>query len=161
MKKNYVQFCLVAVMLISVVPVYADAPSDDQNKAVVTQEVIELVQNFKLEMIPKLFAADYFDHTYPTGDKAGYNGVSAQVTNMHQLFTQLKVTIDEMTALDDIVLVKNRASGIASEGTAAGQKVCTQDTSIFRLKDGKITEHWDKLQFLPNCDNFGAYDVHN
>lgn len=118
-----------------------------------TSEILDLVQDGDLSAIPQLFSSHYIDHTFPSGPKSGYAGVSVQVGEMHQAFSQMLVAIDELAAMSDIAVAKNHAKGIASAGPAAGQPVCTRDVTVFRLKDGKIVEHWDKLQFLPSCGN--------
>ena len=55
------------------------------------------------------------------------------------MFSDLKVTVDNMIAAGDLVATKDSWKGIH----AATKKVVTGETMhVFRIADGKITDEW-------------------
>jgi predicted SnoaL-like aldol condensation-catalyzing enzyme len=103
----------------------------------------ELVFNDKQ---PKEAAAKYIGPKYIQHNPQAPDGPDAFiqfVTGWSGQFPQLSVEIKRMVAEGDVVVTHGVLKASPEDrGTAAAD--------IFRLEDGKIVEHWDVLQPVPD-----------
>jgi len=118
----------------------------EQAKAIYQRMVDDVVNQGKFEVVDELFSPEYVDHAAPPGAPAGLEGVKAIFGMFRSAFPDVKFTIDEMVAEDDVV-----ATLVHGEGTndgpfmgqpATGKHAIWRSVGFFRVKDGKIVEHW-------------------
>ncbi|MEO6089494.1 MAG: nuclear transport factor 2 family protein [Umezawaea sp.] len=111
-----------------------------RNKKLVTDYVDRLLGRKDLSAIDKYLGTEYHQHNpnIPdgvAGAKAGLGGYFAQ-------FPQLVVTTKRVVAEGDLVAVHSHYVNAPGE---RGQAI----VDLFRVRNGKIVEHWDVIQDVP------------
>lgn len=118
----------------------------EQSKEIYRRMVNEVVNQGHFEVVEELFHPDYVDHAAPPGAPGGLEGVKAIFGMFRTAFPDVVFRIDDMVADGDIV-----ATLVHGEGTHNGPFMGLAPTGIhaawrsvgfFRVKDGKIVEHW-------------------
>jgi predicted ester cyclase len=91
------------------------------------------------------FAADFVDHgaDVPPGLPPGPEGAMRYVGRALQRFPDMHVTIEDMIAEDDRVVVRNHWTGTDAQ---SGQRVQFRGIVIWRLAAGRIAERWAYLE---------------
>jgi len=91
------------------------------------------------------FAADFVDHgaDVPPGMPAGPAGAIAYVSGALKRFPDLHVTIEDMIAEDDRVVVRNHW---AATDSRTGKKLEFRGIVIWRIAARQIVERWAYLQ---------------
>jgi predicted ester cyclase len=91
------------------------------------------------------FAADFVDHgaDVPPGMPPGPAGAIAYVSGAPQKFPDLHVTIDDMIAEDDRVVVRNHWTATDSQ---TGKKLEFRGIVICRIAARQIVERWAYLE---------------
>ncbi len=125
----------------------------ETNKAVV-RRYREIHNTNQLDKLGEVLAADYVPHTLMPGMTPGLETYK----QIHQMtlaaFPDLHVTTEDLIADGDQVVERwtqtQTHTGIAMFGAPAnsGKKVRITGISIYRLKDGKIVEHWADMDFF-------------
>lgn len=117
---------------------------EKSNKEIVKQFIDEVFNAWDLSRLDAFMREDYRQHSREVKD--GREGFK----EFAQEFFKQKPYMDvfRMAEDDDMVFVFFKCIFGAS-GTAA--KVC----DIYRLQDGKLAEHWDVVQPLPDPDEKG------
>ena len=118
----------------------------DANKALYQRMVDEVVNQGKFEVVDELYHPDFVDHSAPPGAPGGLDGVKMIFGMFRTGFPDVKFTIADMVAEDDIV-----ATLVHGEGThtgdfmgipPSGNHAIWRSVGFFKVKDGKIAEHW-------------------
>jgi predicted ester cyclase len=119
-----------------------------QETAALVREFIEEVWNkHNPEVLDKYLAENFFDHdnrTTATGVAALKQWISAMnATFDHQTIIEEQITENDLSALRITFRVIHTGDfrGIA----ATGKQAETTGYRFFRVADGKIVEHWGKL----------------
>lgn len=126
----------------------ADAqPSiEAQNKAR-AREFTEVVFNQqKLDRLADFVAEDFVDHSPGAPPLPhGVEMVRKQAIGSLKAFPDLRFEILHLIAEDDLVLIHWRSTGQHSVARPTGERpqVSIEGQSLFRMRDGKITESWD------------------
>jgi steroid delta-isomerase-like uncharacterized protein len=122
------------------------AQDQDPKKAIYQRMVDEVVNKGNFDVVEELFDPGYVDHGAPPGSPAGLEGVKAIFGMFRTAFPDVKFTVDQMVSQDDIV-----ATLVHGEGTQdgpfmgippSGKHAVWRSVGFFRVKDGKIVEHW-------------------
>ncbi|MBV9846684.1 MAG: nuclear transport factor 2 family protein [Kutzneria sp.] len=113
----------------------------EQNKHT-ARAFVELVLNDKrpAEAVAKYVGATYIQHDPQAPD--GIAGFVRFLTEFLAQFPQLTVEIKRMAADGDLVVVHSRM-------TTSPRDPGSALVDIFRFDDGKIVEHWDVIQPVP------------
>jgi predicted ester cyclase len=118
----------------------------EANKNVYRRVVDEVVNQGLFDVVDQLFEPTYVDHGAPPGLPQGLAGVKAVFGMFRTGFSDVHFTIDDMVAQDDIV-----ATLVHGEGTndgpfmgmpPTGRHARWRSVGFFRVRDGKIVEHW-------------------
>ena len=121
----------------------------EPNKALVRRQFEELINRKNLSVIDSDMAPDFVDHEAVPGLAPGLTGVRQWITGMHQACPDLRVTIEDMIAEGDRVVVRN-----TWRGTHTGPLLGIPPTGrtfeltgivIWRIAAGKICERWATL----------------
>jgi predicted SnoaL-like aldol condensation-catalyzing enzyme len=115
--------------------------SSEQNKKTVV-EYLDLALNAKqpAEAVAAHVGSRYIQHNPQVAD--GAEPFIAFVEGFTQQFPEARIDIKRAVAEGDLVFTHSLLTvGPTDRGTAA--------VDIFRLQDGKIVEHWDVLQPVP------------
>ena len=91
------------------------------------------------------FAADFVDHgaDVPPGMPPGPAGAIAYVSGALQKFPDLRVTIEDMIAEDDRVVVRNHWTATDAQ---TGKKLEFRGIVIWRIAERQIVERWAYLE---------------
>lgn len=133
----------------------------DENKEIVRRYYEEAFNEGRTELLEELIGEDVVNHdpisdeTLTPEEARGFNGFVHHVEAARGAFPDATVTIEDMIAEDDTVLVRFTFEG-TNEGSFAGfeptnERVETSNMVLMRLEDGKIVERWeesDNLDFL-------------
>ncbi|MBO4253137.1 hypothetical protein GRC12_04460 [Streptomyces griseorubiginosus] len=101
----------------------------------------ELFRHGNLAVIDKFVGPVYIDHNPESPD--GSEAIGNVVTGLRAAYPDMNVSIERVIAEDDLVLLHiNAVLEPGGEGMAIG--------AIFRVETGKIVEHWEVMQQVPD-----------
>jgi len=131
----------------------------DQNKAVVREFTRVFKNEHNVDGIGHLFAADFRHHFKPPV-RPGLDGFKDIGRMMNTAFPDVAVTEEDLIAGDDKVV--ERSSTVATHRAPmmkekpTNQQVRWTEIHIYRLRDGKISEHWVEFSLLELLKQIGA-----
>jgi steroid delta-isomerase-like uncharacterized protein len=117
----------------------------DRNKALVRRQFEELINHKSLEALEDL-APDFVDHQAPPEQPPGPEGVRQWITHLHQVCPDLQVTIEDIVADGDKVVVRNTWRGTHTGPLfgipATGKPFTLTGIVLWRIEGGKLRERW-------------------
>jgi steroid delta-isomerase-like uncharacterized protein len=121
--------------------------SVEENKAIVRRLVKEAQESGKLGVIDDLVSPDFVDHSAWPGIPASREGVRQIFGMFHAALANLEVIIHDQIAEDDRVVTRKTLRG-THQGDflgvpPSGNVLTIEVIDILRLKDGRITDHWN------------------
>ncbi|HTJ69749.1 MAG TPA: ester cyclase [Actinospica sp.] len=119
-----------------------------ENKKIVAHFYDQLFSHGNLDVIDE-HVGSYTNHN-PQGVD-GADGLKRFITYFRSTFPNLQKTTHRILAEDDLVLLHSES---APEPGATASVV----VDIFRVQDGKIVEHWDVIQPVPDT-TVGGHDL--
>ncbi len=122
----------------------------EQATAIVLRLVEEAINGANVEAIDELLAADFVDHAEYMVGPAGEPGdrrTFKQIAAMHQeAISDLRFDVGEVLADGDHVMlcgtVTGRHTGTLYGLPASGNDVAFQVVEMYRVRDGRISDHW-------------------
>jgi steroid delta-isomerase-like uncharacterized protein len=132
--------------------------SIDDNKALVRRFIEQVFEHGDMAAVDELVAEDFVPHTYPgTTDREGLKRAMERVSTG---ITDAKFTIEDVIAEGDRVAVR-LTSGATQNGEfmgmpPSGKRYEIEEIHIFRVRDGRITEHWHQFDQLGMMRQLGA-----
>jgi steroid delta-isomerase-like uncharacterized protein len=118
----------------------------DENKALVRRFISEIFEQGRPEAVDELCADDFIGHTWGNADKDGLKAAMARVA---QGLADARFTVDDEIAEGDRVAVRVTASarqvGELMGMPATGRTYEIGEIHIFRVRDGKVVEHWHEF----------------
>jgi SnoaL-like polyketide cyclase len=118
--------------------------AEEHNAALVRRAVEEIWNRGELDVADVLFAADYINHAGLIPDLLrGPEAIKISVALYRTAFPNLQITVDELTAKRDIVLLRwtARRAPLASSAARATQGTLT-GIIVSRCARGKLVESW-------------------
>ena len=105
----------------------------------------QFVNRQNLDIADVNFAPGFVDHgaDVPPGLPPGPAGAKQYVGGAYKRFPDIHVTIEDMVAEDDKVVVRNRWTGTDAD---SGRRVEFSGIVIWRIADRQIYERWAYLQ---------------
>jgi steroid delta-isomerase-like uncharacterized protein len=129
----------------------------DENKALVRRFISEVFEQGRLEAVDELCADDFIGHTWGNADK---EGLKAALGRVSKGLADARFQIDDMIAEDDRVAVRLTASarqvGDFMGMPASGRSYEIGEIHIFRVRDGKVSEHWHEYNPAALMKQLGA-----
>jgi steroid delta-isomerase-like uncharacterized protein len=120
--------------------------STEQNKALARQFIEEIFEQGRVEAVDELCADDFIGHTWGNADR---DGLRAAMDRVSKGLAGAHFEIEEMIAEDDRVAVRLTASarqvGEFMGMPASGRSYEIGEIHIFRMRDGKVAEHWHQF----------------
>lgn len=121
--------------------------SPQENKAIVRRLVEEAQERGNLQVIDELLSPDFVDHSAWPGIPATREGVKQIFGMFHTALADLQVIVHDQIAEDDRVATRKTLRGTHA-GTwlgvpPSGNAIAIEVIDILRLKDGRITDHWN------------------
>lgn len=135
--------------------------SSEQNKALVREMMEEVFNRGNMSRLDEFMAPDFVEHEeLPPGIPPGREGVKQLPTMLHSAFPDFKVTIDDMVAEGDKVVIRQTWSG-THKGEfmgvpPTGKNVSFQVIDIIRVAGGKVVEHWGQMDNMGLMQQLGA-----
>ena len=119
--------------------------SIEENKAFVRRHFEEFVNQKNLDVADRNFSNDYREHgtDAPAGADPGPNGPKTYLAAAFKRYPELRVTIEDIVAEGDKVVVRNRWQATEAE---TGEAIEFTGVVIWRIVSGKLTERWAYLQ---------------
>jgi steroid delta-isomerase-like uncharacterized protein len=118
----------------------------EDNKALVRRFISEIFEQGRVEAVDDLCAEDFIGHTWGNADKEGMKQAMARVANG---LADAQFTIEDMIGEDDQVAVRLTASarqvGEFMGMPASGKTYEIGEIHWFRVRDGKVAEHWHQF----------------
>lgn len=119
--------------------------SVEENKALV-RRLFEAWNTGNMDLIDELLIPDYVDNDALPGQTQGLEGYKQIVAYLLSVFPDMKMTIDDLIAEVDKVVVHSTFSGTHKGefmGIApTGKKVTAAYINIYHIADGKFVEEW-------------------
>ena len=117
----------------------------EEMKSFVRQHFEDFVNRRRLEVADVNFAQDFVDHgaDVPPGTPPGPQGAKEYVGSALERYPDMHVTIDDIIAEGDKVVVRNTWTGTDRQ---SGKRLRFSGIVIWRMKDGKLAERWAYLQ---------------
>jgi hypothetical protein len=116
-----------------------------QNAALVRRAVVEIWNGGKVDLADVLFAADYVNHAGLIPDFVrGPEAIKISVVFYRTAFPSFQITMDELTAKRDAVVLRWTARNIpplAGSASGAAQGMLT-GIIVSRCASGQIVESW-------------------
>jgi predicted SnoaL-like aldol condensation-catalyzing enzyme len=123
---------------------YAQSPADGLTKdprGIAAVEFLDLAINKNKvdEAAAKYLAPPYTQHNQLIPD--GIDGVRAGIPAFIKQFPGLHLDFKRVLVDGDLVAVHSSLAGIGEHGSVV--------VDLFRVKDGKLVEHWDVIEAVP------------
>jgi steroid delta-isomerase-like uncharacterized protein len=116
------------------------------NKALVRRFITEVFEQGRADAVDELCTEDFIGHTWGNADKAGLKTAMARVASA---LADAHFQIDDVIAEEDRVAVRVTATarqvGEFMGIPASGRSYTIGEIHIFRLRDGKVAEHWHEF----------------
>jgi len=121
--------------------------SVEENKIVIRRLFEEGLNQGNLAVVDELFTSDFIDHSTPS-QIPGPQGVKDYFSMVHAGFPDVHVTIDDLIAEGDKVVVRTTWCGTHQSSHEDRDPTNTQVTrtliQIFYLQGGKIQQEWNE-----------------
>ncbi len=131
----------------------------EQNKALVVRFLKEVWEEGKLSVVDDLVAPEHVHHL-ATRDAHGPEGVKRLVSWFHSFLSGAKISILDVIAEGDRVMVYFGFSGTDTGGyrdyPPSGKPVKYHGIDIFRVREGRIVERWGIVDTLSMMHQIGA-----
>ena len=129
----------------------------EENKALVRRFIKEIFEQGRLKAVDELCADDFIGHTWGNADKEGLKTAMARVA---QGLADAKFTIEDEIGEGDKVAVRLTASarhvGEFMGMPASGRSYEIGEIHVFRVQDGKVSEHWHQFDTAGLMKQLGA-----
>jgi steroid delta-isomerase-like uncharacterized protein len=123
--------------------------STDENKDLVRRLVLEVDNQMNPEAADRFVVPDVVDHS---GTVSGRDGLKQALRLFASAFPDWYTTIEDLIAEGDQVVMRGVASGthrgVFMGIPPTGKQVTVPGIHIWRIKDGKIVEHWGESDWL-------------
>jgi len=125
-----------------------DPGSDlERNKAVVRQFIERVFVAGDAAAVDELATEDFTPHSW--GQQPGRDALKATQQRAGAGLSDVSFTIDEMVAEGDLVAVRvtssARQTGDFMGLPASGKRYTIPEMHFFRLRDGRVSEHWHEF----------------
>jgi steroid delta-isomerase-like uncharacterized protein len=125
--------------------------STETNKQVVRSFIERVYAELDPDAVDELVADDFESHSFPS-DPDGKTFLRNSTQRMAKALDQIKFNVDDLIAEDDRVVARVAASarqiGEFMGMPASNRSYEISEIHIFRLRDGKIVEHWLEMDTM-------------
>jgi steroid delta-isomerase-like uncharacterized protein len=131
----------------------------DDNKALVRRFIEEVFLQGRPEAVDELLADDFVPHTWgATG--VGKDELKAAIKRVSAGLSDARMTIEDVIAEGDRVAVRLTAHAVQVGPfmglPPSGRSYTIGEIHIFRIRDGRVVEHWHEADFLGMMRQLGA-----
>ena len=127
----------------------------EENKALATRIIEGFINKNNPVIANEIFAEDFVNHSPQFGVTPDREGMIHMIALLHQGFPDIHLTIEDMVAENDKVVLQMRSTGkntgefLGIQPTNKSMDSC--QISIIRIEEGKVKERWnitDQLEVL-------------
>jgi steroid delta-isomerase-like uncharacterized protein len=136
-----------------------------EQKAIVRRVLDEIVSQGRLDLANELIVETYLHHGAILGLPPGREGFCQVVTLLRTAFPDLRVTIEDLIAEEDMVVVRVVTSGTHQGAVGGipptGKRVMFSAIQIYRIDAGQVVERWgegDIFGLLQQLDALPAFE---
>lgn len=137
----------------------SSAAMEQKNMDVAREFVDKVFNNGDTAFASQHTAANFVEHNPTPGQGPGAEGFNKGVVEFRNGFPDLHITIDDMMAKGDKVIIRSTMTGTnkgAMMGMPATNKpVKVEGIDIIRIVDGKQTEHWGQYDAMAMMTQMG------
>ena len=108
------------------------------NKAFIIKHFEEFVNNKNSAIAYTNLSEDFLDHDEAGGPVIGPGPAKKMMDGLYKFMPDIHVSVEDIIAEDDKVMVRNIWSGTNAQGI----KIQFKGFVLWKLKDGKIIERW-------------------
>ncbi len=130
------------------------------NKDLVRRFVEEVLDRGDFAALAELAAPDCVDHAAATCGLPGLAAIAGVVVEWHAAFPDFQVTIEDLLAEEDRVVVHATLRGTHRGDffglPATGGTLAVSGLGRYRLAGGRIVEHWCYLDVVALCAQLGV-----
>lgn len=123
-----------------------------QNKQVVIKFNKEFFEKKNTEVTNELLSSTFVNHTAPPNAPTDADLMVQFIVGFHRSFSDIKVAIDDVLGEGDRVALRKTITathtGEFMGKLSTGRKVVFNVIEVDILKDGRITDHWSKNDFM-------------
>ena len=131
----------------------------EQNKALVRRFVDEIFLRRDFAAVDELLTEDFTPHTWGPMPP-GRDGLKEAITRVSAGISDARMTVEDVIAEGDRVAVRLTSSAVQSGELMgmppSGKRYEIGEIHIFRLRDGRVAEHWHQADFLGMMRQLGA-----
>jgi steroid delta-isomerase-like uncharacterized protein len=132
----------------------------EQNLALVSRFVQEAQSNHNLAAVDQYMAADFVDHSAPAGLPCDREGVKMQFSMFFAALPDLHAVIHDQVADEEKVVTRKTLRGTHLGSwmgiPPTGKVIDIEVIDILRVRDGKITDHWNLVDRLGLMQQMGV-----
>jgi steroid delta-isomerase-like uncharacterized protein len=125
--------------------------STDTNKEVVRRFVDHVFVKLNMDAVDELVADDFVSHNWPS-EPDSKTALKAATVRVGQGLADISFSVDDLIAEDDRVVARltsrARQVGPFMGMPPSGRSYEIGEIHIFRLRDGKIVEHWYEMDAM-------------
>jgi steroid delta-isomerase-like uncharacterized protein len=131
----------------------------EDNKALVRRFIDEVFLHGRADAVDELLADDFVPHTWgKTG--AGKEELIEAIKRVQAGLSDARMTIEDMIGEGDRVAVRLTSHAVQTGPfmglPPSGKPYTIGEIHIFRIRDGKVAEHWHEADFMGMMRQLGA-----
>lgn len=111
-----------------------------ENKAVQRRIIDEVLNRKNLDLANELFSEEHELHPYAPGVTRGPEGMKRAFAGLHEEFPDIRVEVESMVAVGDMVAVRLTFSGTHARN---GERATWPEVVFARFSEGKAVESWE------------------
>jgi steroid delta-isomerase-like uncharacterized protein len=133
--------------------------SIEQNKALVRRFVDEIFLKGSFDSVDELLTDDFTPHTWGSTGQ-GKDGLKQAIERVSAGLSDAEMTIEDIIAEGDRVAVRLTSHALQTGPfmglPPSGKAYTIGEIHIFRVRDGKVAEHWHQADFMGMMQQLGA-----
>jgi steroid delta-isomerase-like uncharacterized protein len=131
----------------------------EENKRIVRRFIDEIFLRRDFAAVEELLADDFTAHTWGPMPP-GRDGLKAAITRVSAGISDARMTVEDVIAEGDRVAVRLTSSAVQRGEfmgmPPSGKRYEIGEIHIFRLRDGRVAEHWHQADFVGMMRQLGA-----
>jgi steroid delta-isomerase-like uncharacterized protein len=135
----------------------------EANKALVRRFIDEIFVQGSIDAVDELVTEDFIGHASETDDP-GPEALKAAIRRVSTGLAESTMTIHDVIAEADRIAVRLTSHAVQVGefmGLApSGRAFTIGEIHIFRIRDGKVAEHWHEADFVGMLRQLGAMSEH-
>jgi steroid delta-isomerase-like uncharacterized protein len=136
----------------------------EANKKTVTSFIDRLFSQGDLAAVDEYLSEDFVNHDPPFGASADREGMRAAASTFRAAFpdwhSELHLLFAEADLVAEVFTANGTHRGEIMGVAPTGQEVSLRGINVFRVRDGRISERWGRLDDLGFLQQLGLAPVH-